>query len=123
MSDYKFNKVELLLLRLALQSNSGFSLNKLFLSEGISVSDASSSYRSLSKIEFLKKANYTIQITTLGREWVMKNQNLFGFHGEKHWREVPEKYLANSIFPFQPYIPQTKKLSKRKFVVGGDSNF
>ena len=48
----------------------------------------------------------------------MENQHLFALSGKKTWRDIPQKFISNSIPPFEPYAPRVSRFSRKKFTFG-----
>lgn len=103
----------------ALQSPDGIFVAQITLSLGISVSDVSSAFKKLRNRGFLTIKGSTLVLTSKGRGWIMANQRMFAFSGEKSWRSVPERFESSKIEPYQPYAPRVSKLSKGTFPIGG----
>lgn len=118
MNEIKLSKVEILLLKAALRSTDGIFIGGITTKLGIAMSEAVAGFRSLRKLGFLKQQGSALHLTSRGRGWIMANQNLFAFKGDKAWREVPEHYRGNTIRPFEPYAPRLSKLSKAAFGIG-----
>ena len=82
---------------------------------GVSLSDAAVAFRNLTERGLVSKAADTVCLTSLGRSWVVSNQNEFAFSGEKSWRKVPEIFEVDMIPPFQPYVPRLSRLDRNFF--------
>jgi hypothetical protein len=119
MNTENLTKVELVLMERALRSPDGIFVAQVTLSLGISVRDASSAFKNLRNRGFLTIKGSTLHLTSKGRGWIMANQRMFAFSGEKSWRIVPERFEASQINPFDPYAPRVSKLSNRSFPIGG----
>ena len=122
MSELELTKVEVVLLKTALRSSDGIFVGGITAKMGISMSDAVSAFRNLRRNGFLKQRGSALYLTSRGRGWIMENQGLFAFTGEKNWRAVPDHFTSNTIRPFEPYAPRLSKLSKRAFDVGLDKD-
>lgn len=119
MSEIRLSKVEVVLLKRALRSPDGIFVGGITAKMGISMSDAVAAFRSLRRHGFLKQRGASLHLTSRGRGWIMENQSLFAFTGEKNWRLVPDRFKSNRIRPFEPYAPRTSKLSRTAFDVAG----
>lgn len=118
MSKIKLSSVEVVLLKAALRASDGIFVGGITARLGISMSDAVSAFRSLRRHGFLKQRGASLHLTSRGRGWIMENQSLFAFTGEKNWRQVPSNFKSNKMRPFEPYAPRISKLSRAAFHIG-----
>jgi hypothetical protein len=118
MSTITLSRIKITLLKRALKSTDGIFVGEITAKMGISIKDAVAAFRTLRRLGFLKQQSSALRLTSKGRSWIMENQNMFAFTGEKTWRRVPDHYRSNTIRPVEPYAPRLTKLSKKAFGVG-----
>lgn len=109
----KLSKKELSLLKIIFRSTDGLDIGALTWKHGISINEAFQTFSSLKAKDMVAKSGYTLKLTSQGRNWVMENQSLFAYEGNKEWRSVPKQYLGNRIDVFQPYVPRRSMIDKK----------
>ncbi|MEP6018227.1 MAG: hypothetical protein ABJ251_07060 [Paracoccaceae bacterium] len=122
MKNEKLSRVEQVLMKRALNAPDGIYVAEITTNLGISVRDVSIAFKSLRSRGFFTSKGSTLVLTSKGRGWIMANQEMFAFTGEKQWRDVPERFTSSSILPFQPYAPRISKLSKKRFPIGAPND-
>ncbi|WP_204281050.1 hypothetical protein, partial [Morganella morganii] len=63
--------------------------------------------QSLERDEFIKINGIIIEITNIGREYILMNHNYFEAQ-EKSWRKVPESMLGPKLSPGYKYVPSLR---------------
>lgn len=118
MTASDLSPTELEILSRAFKRSEGIAIWSLVGRLGIPVRNVATAFRTLQRLGFLIEENDLLRITSKGRGWVMQNQSIFAFSGEKKWRLVPDSFESDSIKAFEPYAPRIRRLDKRTFPVG-----
>jgi len=109
----KLPKRELSLLKMVFRSADGLDIGALTWKHGISISEAFQVFSSLKNRRLVTKRGQRLVLTAEGRTWVIENQDLFAFEGEKEWRQVPAHYEANRIEKYEPYAPRRSLIDRK----------
>ena len=68
---------------------------------------------SLLKSSYIKEDGNKIKLTPKGSELVIFGNK--GSDSNKQWRNIPDRFVKNSIFAYEPYVPSRKLLDARSF--------
>ncbi|MFC3614533.1 hypothetical protein ACFORG_12225 [Lutimaribacter marinistellae] len=122
MNNKLLSRVELTLMERALRAPDGIFVAEITRSSGISVRETANAFKNLRGRGFLSSKGSTLVLTSKGRGWIMANQEMFAFSGNKPWRDVPARFKSSQSLPFQPYAPRISKLSRTHFTIGNQED-
>lgn len=111
--------IDLALLALLRKKPRGASAGVVTLKIGIPIGRIAKSFRKLRRLRFVRENGAVLFLTKRGRRWILENQSMFAFSGEKDWRKVPEHFKQPQLRPFKPYAPISTKVSRQIFRVEG----
>ncbi|WP_175291535.1 hypothetical protein, partial [Morganella morganii] len=75
--------------------------------------------QSLERDEFIKINGIIIEITNIGREYILMNHNYFEAQ-EKSWRKVPESMLGPKLSPGYKYVPSLRLLDRQLKIIDNE---
>lgn len=106
----RLSKTENILMARALRTPSGIEIGGVTSKLGLPLKSVAIAFRRLRKLGFLEQKGESLYLTKRGRSWIFENQQQFAFFERRVWREVPERFEAETIAPYKPYAPLRSKL-------------
>lgn len=103
------------ILLLIFRSGSFISTFSLYRKTRVSFSDFVQAVTSLKEKGFVTEEENLIKLTKEGYSLVLNKLRAPELKGSIPWREVPERFKRENLFPSEPYIPNVGLLDKKLF--------
>lgn len=107
------NKTEREILVILSKGNKELDSFTLFKRLRTSFAEFSQSVNSLLKESYIKEDGNKVRLTSKGNELVLIGNKCSD--SNKPWRNIPDRFIKNSIPAYEPYAPSRKLLDERSF--------
>ena len=112
------SKSELEVLVTLMKSSSGLDAFSLFRRLKVSFSDFSKAVRNLTEHGFIREVKDDFyRLTKEGEKYINRQKTT---SVDRHWRQVPEKFLASKLKKGSFYIPSVRLLDRKTFKIKDD---